>query len=196
MKVAPSLFIPSTMQVSPNHVWYSRPPAKLHNRSIIPPHARQMSCLWLTAYRVDDKLSDSLSSDSSPTPGTSTPVSQGMRGTSFLHMLTKHHTSNSLLIMSMIMLSNSSSSDSLPTLGTSMPVSQGMRGTSFLHTLTKHHTSDSLLIMSMIMLTHHYWILRPHQVLPRLSPRGQGGRVSSTCSPNITPLTHCLLCQW
>ena len=139
-------------------------------------------------------LSNSSSSDSSPTLGTSTPVSQGTRGTSFLHTLTKHHASDLLLIVSMIMLSDSSSSDSSPTPGTSTPVSQGTRGMSFLHTLTKHHTSDSLLIVSMIMLTHHYWILCPHQVLPRLSPRGRGGRVSSTRSPNIMPPTHCLSC--
>ena len=176
-------------------------------------------------------LSDSSSLDSSPTPGTSMPVSQGMRGTSFLHTLTKHHASNSLLIVSMIMLSDSSSLDSSPTLGTSTPVSQGTRGMSFLHTLTKHHTSNSLLIVLMIMLsdsssldslptpgtsmpvsqgtrgtssphapTHclscHHWILHPHQELPHLSPRGQGGWVSSTCSPNVMPLTHCLSYQW
>ena len=111
------------MQVLPNHVQYLRPPTKLHNRSIIPPHAHQTSHLQLTAYRVDDNA-DSSSSDSSPTPGTSMPVSKGTRGMSFLYTLAKHYASNSLLIMP--------SSDSSPTLGTSIPVPKGTRGTSFL----------------------------------------------------------------
>ena len=70
-----------------------------------PPHAHQTSHLRLTAYRVDDNADSSLL-DSSPTPGTSTPVSKGTRGTSFLHTLTKHHASDSLLIVSMIMLTH------------------------------------------------------------------------------------------
>ena len=51
-----------------------------------------MSHLQLTVYNVDDNV-DLSSLDSLPTPGTSTPVSKGTRGMSFLHtlQLTAYH---------------------------------------------------------------------------------------------------------
>ena len=274
-KVAPSLFIPSTMQVLPNHVRYSRPPTKLHNRSIIPPQAHQTSRLQLTAYHVDDNAIWLIvigffthtryfhaclpgdEGDKFPPHAHQTSclwlaaycvndnaiwliVIGFFTHTRYFHaclpgdkrdefpphahqtlhlQLTAYHVDDNAIQLIIIRFiahtgyfhaclpgdegdefpphahqtshlwltayhvddnADSSLLDSLPTPGTSTPVSKGMRGTSFLHTLTKHHASDSLLIVSMIMLTHRHWILRPHQVLPRLSPRGRGGRVLHT----------------
>ena len=212
------------MRVSPNHVRYSRPPAKLHNRSIIPPHACQTSRLQLTAYRVDDNAIQLIVIRFFAHTGYFHACLPGDKGdkfpphahqTSCLWLAAYHvndnaiwlivigffthtgyfhtclpgderdefpphtHQTSHLRLTAYRVDDNADSSllDSLPTPGTSTPVSKGTRGTSFLHTLTKHHASDSLLIMLMIMLTHRHQILRPHQVLPRLSPRGRGGRV-------------------
>ena len=129
-------------------------------------NTHQTSHLRLTAYRVDDNAIQLIIIGFVAHTGYFHACLPGDEGDEFSTR------SDSLLIMP--------SSDSLPTLGTSTPVSKGTRGTSFLHTFTKRHASDSLLIVSMIMLTHHHRILRPHQVLPRLSPRGRGGRVLHT----------------